>query len=237
MPIEKYSKTGEFHKTSGLDNQDVILIKNNSQFCFYTLADGVSSRKFSKEGAQIACDTAAELFMRSDRLLLNYEKQKAVYVLLDEILYNLKSLCSTNSADIKDYASTLMFVLVDKKSNIVYVLNLGDGMCFATLDETVYEISSADEQAEGCFVTTTENVNDYVFFEKYDAYKYDSFFMMSDGAWRTICDNGRIDELYKDIMVTQNTKKLKDIFEKEIIDDDCSFAFVDLSGLRAKGIL
>ena len=236
LPIEKYSKTGEFHKTSGVDNQDVILIKKNSQFCFYALADGVSSRKFSKEGAQIACDTAAGLFMRTDRLLLNYEKQKAVYVLLNEILYNLKSLSSTASEDIKEYASTLMFVLVDKKSNIVYVLNLGDGMCFATLGETVYEISSVDEQAEGCFVTTTENVNDYVFFEKYDAYKYDSFILMSDGAWRTIYVDGRIQEFYKDIIVTKDTKKLKNVFEKETIDDDCSFAFVDLYGLRAKGL-
>lgn len=235
MSIEKYSKIGELHKKAGAENQDVILIRKNSQFCFYALADGVSSRKFSREGAEIACNTAAEVFMRSDRLLLNYEKSKAIYVLLGEILYNIKKHNAVCGADIKEYASTLLFVLVDRKTKFVYVLNLGDGICLATLDKQIIEVACEEEKADGCCVTTTENVNDFVFFERYDAYKFDSFLMMSDGAWRMIYDEGHIKESYKDIIANRDMATLENALSQECTEDDCSFAFVDLSGLRVKG--
>lgn len=237
MSVQKYSKIGEYHKTSGSENEDVILIRKNSQFIFCALADGVSSREFSKEGAQIACDTAAQLFMRTDRQLLNCEKTKAVNVLLSEVLYNLKSYSKQKEVSIKEYASTLMFVLFDKKTNTVYILNLGDGICVATLGDAFFEIAHSDEEADGCFVTTTENVNDYVFFEKYDAYKYDSFILMSDGAWRTIYNNGKIEDVYKEYVINKDIKKLQKVFDETAIDDDCSFLCVDLSDLRAKGLL
>lgn len=236
MPKEEYSKVGEIHRKARAENQDVILIRKNSQFCFYALADGVSSRSFSKEGAQIACETAAELFMRPDRLLLNYEKNKAVCLLLSEILYNIKNSDTKKSTDIKEYASTLMFALVDKKTQLVYLMNLGDGICLATLEEKIFELSCTDEQAHGCYVTTTENVADYVFFDEFDAYKYDSFVLMSDGAWRRIYEKGKIKEHYKNMIINKDVKNLQIAFDTAVIDDDCSFVFVDLAGMRAKGL-
>ncbi len=237
METTEYSVPGKYHLNKGICCQDYILHSENQNFMFFALADGVSTQEKSYEGAKIACKTAAQLFMRNDKLFLQFSSEKAISLLIDEIRYMLQICSSEEKCSIECFSSTLSFVLIDKSSKDIYFFNLGDGICLTTFDEKISVINAPCDSSNGCYVTTTKYVDKSVRFVKSNCYIFDSVVLMSDGAWQILYEKGVPKEDYRKELIGRSYKQLIEKYDSEEKFDDCSFIAIDISKMRKKGKL
>ena len=92
-----------------------------------------------------------------------------------------------------------------------------------------------DNDTDGCCTTTTEMAYTCAKTEVIDCNTLDSVILMSDGAWSTMFERGKIKKLYEQAVISGDFNSLCKILKNEQFDDDCSFAAIDFKSMRLRG--
>ena len=87
MVINKFSKTGTYHRDLGRDNQDYLYSVDGKDFLAIMLADGATACEKGLEGARLSCESMAKVIKQEGSVFFNYPKEKIAYLLTEQILY------------------------------------------------------------------------------------------------------------------------------------------------------
>ncbi len=226
--IFKFTSKGEYHSEGNMDNQDVIQSGENDRFIVISLADGVSSCKRAKEGAELACREITSMLLKKGDYFLEFEPGQTAAFILSHIQYELKNKADEENADIEEYSSTLTSVLYDKEKKKLLFFNLGDGIILTANGSQCQVVSMPSDSTNGCCVTTTENAEKTVSVKVTDAGRLDSIIICSDGAWRQLFENGRLIPEAADDLKKGDFNDLKTFMEGKARYDDSSFISMDL---------
>lgn len=99
--------------------------EDDGEFIAIAAADGVTGCSHGREGAQIACRTALQVLLAQGDRLWEYEARKISYLILEQVLFEVEH--HAQGADIREYASTLMFACIRRRDGRALLWNLGDG--------------------------------------------------------------------------------------------------------------
>ena len=222
-----YTKKGTYHKQRNEESGDVVRGTDSGDYAIIALADGVSSCKYGPEGAKMASSFALdyinEQFSRFRFLpekwptyMLNYVKQQ-----LNEFVQYDKSIYS-------DHSTTLMILIIDREKNLMHYCNIGDGLIIAVDDNMCSIICLPQRRDSRCLVITTEGIENEIISGTIDLNNVNCIVACSDGAWEKMYDHNMLKPEIKNILLSGNHLKLKDVIDESKSIDDCSFAFADV---------
>ena len=173
---------GRGHFQKGLLCQDVTFTYSSMKDDLYViaLADGAGSAEFSEEGAQIACNTVCDFFIDLDPHITDINRVKKD--LFNKIQRSLKRDAHEQKKALKDYASTLVFVVI--KGPKVWRGTLGDSVL---ISYDKHQNASALETTKGQFhnqtvFTTSNNALERFYLDLSDKSQYSGFCLLSDGS-------------------------------------------------------
>ncbi len=221
-----YSRIGENHTLSGLDNQDKVVFERLDDSWYMVIADGVSSAACAREGAQAAVGVIRKLCERisDDKRLLNDIDAIKVYV--------VKSWKEQIGSDWDEYATTVNFVIyVD---HMFLMGQVGDGLIVAEVDGYSLILTETDE----FYSTETYALGSAVKKSTFTVRAVEGknrirVYMASDGIGKEINEASRIELIeYLDNMMTNENAVIEDELETWVIGlgrkngDDKSIGFV-----------
>lgn len=234
-----YEACGRSHYASNTPCQDKTMCQeSNGAYCI-ALADGAGSAKLSHYGAEIVVDATVKYLIENfERLIENKNATIVKQEIITHITKNLEEKAKECQCELKDLASTLLFVAI--KDNKFIIGHIGDGIIGYLKND---KILVASKPNNGEFVNSTIFVTSSKAIQNLKLLKGDinditGFVLMSDGSsdsfyikreeqlanttkkiikWTSVLEQKKIYELIKDSfdnLVIQNTT------------DDCSIAII-----------
>lgn len=235
--VFKFSKTGHYHTCIGEHNQDSIYCVENKRFGVIALADGISSCKKARAGAETAARAIAELFFSKGDVIMSLEKKQISELTIAHIRHELKKQTIGENNNIEDYSSTVSCVVFDGKTGKLMCFNVGDSAVFANDNGKVAVISSPLCGVYGCCSTTTKNTEAVADIKILDANGFSSVMICSDGAWKEATEKNKIKQELLNAVAFGEYDKFKEYLEKKNCFDDCSFVVSDFGLQRRKPCL
>ncbi len=228
------SEAGKHHSYDNAQNQDYVLYEKNNNTSYIILADGVSSGKYSADGARIACDITKEFLKATGETIFDRNSYEIAGSLLSDINVALKCEAEKRKADIDEYASTIAFAVIDYNRNEIYYFSLGDSLIIVSGNESFTVLSMPSDSREGCCVTTTLNGYMHSNSGVISTDDINSVVICSDGAWHLMYNRNKIDPAVREVLIKQDYNSLfKLLTDKERVDD-CSIISMDLVGSSFK---
>ncbi len=223
-----YTQTGKYHQAYLKENQDIYLHDENDATEAVALADGVSSSRFGKRGAEIACETVMHILMTDGALLFDIDKKLLARAILDRIL---EKIAMEPAAEFpSDCASTLAFACLDKNSGRLLTFTLGDTLLYVISDNHCRLVSQPDVDVDGrCCVTTTRGAYRRVNIALHDASDIKAVMLCTDGAWQYLYEETFPNEELHNEIISGNYDALKYRLQAEKPDDDNSFIVMKLA--------
>ena len=221
--IIEFSGTGAFHRDTNGENQDALFHAQNKEYCVISLADGVSTCKRAKTGAEIASRAITNLFFKKGPYFLEAEKKQISEFAVSHILYELKQQAEIDFSSVEDYSSTITSVLVDKVNKRILCFNIGDGIIIASRKGQCRILAMPSDSSRGCCVTTTKNVASMASVDMYDTSSIESIVICSDGAWKKMFDKNRLKPEIEKVLVNSEFDSLKSFLTEQKCYDDYSF--------------
>lgn len=225
--VYSWSSIGSYHHEKSRENQDVVDSKTNKRYKVISLADGVSSCTHARQGAEIACSSISNLFLKNAEFFLNSDKQQIAELTLSHIIYQLNQQAEIDSINLCEYSSTIASVLYDQRAKNLLFFNLGDCMILGAAQGHCKMISMPGNSLDGCCVTTTKGATRNVHTDIINGALFDSIWIFSDGAWREIFDKNKLNTVVEQMIVDGNQEALKDFLRARDSFDDYSFITVD----------
>lgn len=234
MNYHDYQKTGAYHLAAGIPCQDAVLAMEDSEYAMIALADGVSACQFGKTGAETAVKALWDYIQLERENVFLYAPQKLSYLLLEHVLYYLELASVSETADIKEFSSTLAFACMEKKTGRTVAGNLGDGGILGAVQSQFERLSVPKGQRDQPFVTTSKFANKAMMI-RYDALSLgDCILLGSDGflhALRAIANRGiQISEVLENFAFSELDRYLEEYPEP----DDCTYAAMQYSREKAE---
>lgn len=226
--IKELSKMGTHHIDGDGENQDALCHAQNQNFCVISLADGVSTCKEAKSGAEIASRAITNLLLKKGEHFLEFENKQISELALSHILFELKLRAEKDSNDLEDYSSTVASVLVDKKKKRMLCFNLGDSIIMATGKGKCRVLAMPADSSSGCCVTTTRSANTMASVKMIDASAVESIVICSDGAWRQMFDKNKLKPAVSNILANNEYDELRDFLVEQNCFDDYSFISLNM---------
>lgn len=190
----------------------------------YSLADGITAGKYSAVGARRVQETLGDFLANvPEDVLLNSEKVKKNGILL--LKNALCRLAEEEKTQINEFSSTLMMLVIQKKTGIVRWIHIGDGMIFK-VDQGKPEIVSRPRNgitSRYTYVTTSMNMERH--FRTGIIEKPKNLGMMTDGAAKLFYKNREFTEEGKKIL-SQGINHTARILEKRSEEDDQSIFWI-----------
>lgn len=181
---------GRGHKTSPCQDKTFSVVDRGA---FYVgLADGAGSAKFSDVGAESALKTAKDFFSASFDSIFNDENAERIKKsLLERILNELNKEARLRKSELREFASTLLFVAC--QSDKLIIVHIGDGMIILQRSGKLSVVSRGinGEFANTTYFTTSPNVEEKMFLGKGFLRDIDGFFLSSDGGEFSLYDRRR----------------------------------------------
>ena len=180
--INNFSKKGYANDKF---NKDAIYINDyDDEILICSLADGLNSKKFSKEGAEICQAALSEYVIKHPKdYFLNKELFiKECVITIKEAIYK-KSVQKKINVD--EFSSTLIFLIFFKKKNIVVWLHLGDGIVAIEDKGDNVKILSYPHNGtslNNTYSTNTRNLLEYMFYGECKLNDIKKVIMFTDGA-------------------------------------------------------
>lgn len=239
---------GRAHKKSNIPCQD----KTNSSFLsdvtVVALADGAGSAKMSEYGAELATKNICSLMVENfDNYFRNDDGATVKSQIIDELVDVLQKKSEELDCEIKELASTLLFVAV--KNEHFILSHIGDGV-IGYLKEDELKIASQPENGEfsneTTFVTSQNSIMNMRLI-KGELGKIEGFVLMSDGAEISLYNKkeNKLSDGLKKIIKMSNfidakilEEQLKRTFENVITKattDDCSIVIMARKNETFKG--
>lgn len=174
-----FSITGKKHKVEGVVCQDAVSSWVNGDRGCVVLADGAGSAKFSRIGALVACNYIKSLF----------EKGKLKNDFIDLLRKRIKKHAEKREQDIKDFASTLLFIGVERET--YKLIHIGDGLIACLYENGSIRVLSEGykgEYANETVFITSENVENFIIYKSGNWVQEEirAFFLMSDGMQQVL---------------------------------------------------
>lgn len=235
MIVEEFTGLGSWHREMNKGNEDVISHRQNSQFAVISLADGVSSCKGAKQGAEIASEAITNLLLKKSEFFFEYCSSQVANFVTSHILCELKQHAIENCTEVNDYSSTIASVLIDRKNKKMIGINLGDGLIVAVKHKQCITICSPSNSINGAYVTTTRNAAGLASVQFLDITFCDSIMICSDGAWKLMYRKNRLKPEIESMIIGNQYEKLKEYLQKQDSFDDYSFVsvnFTDKEGMK-----
>ena len=226
--VIKLSEIGARHFAENGENQDALCHAQNNDFYVVSLADGVSTSKEAKSGAEIASRAITNLLLKKGKYFLEFENEQIAELALSHILFELKQRAENDSNYLEDYSSTVASVLMDKKKKRLLCFNLGDSMIMAMSKGKCRVLAMPSDSSSGCCVTTTQGADTMVSVKLIDASAVESIIICSDGAWKCMFDKNKLKREVFNLLANSNFNGLKDFLKKLNCIDDYSFIALDL---------
>ncbi len=224
--------------------QDVVASFTKNGMSVIALADGAGSAQHSLEGATIVVNAICKYMANNFVKVFNDEDLMEIKRgILDDILHRLNKRAKRLKCDLRELASTLIFIVVKEDKQCI-IGHIGDG-CIVSKDKNGWKIVSLENKVSS--VNETEFVTSRNVFATMRMYKGEitdglsSFAIMSDGAENALInkkdpENVKVTNAIKvmsDWMKTTSKvafdEAIKNAFEKQITKvshDDCSIAYL-----------
>jgi hypothetical protein len=226
--INKFSHIGAYHDSIHEENQDVVYSGTNRRFSVISLADGVSSEKEARAGAEIASEAVTNLFLYKGDCFMDFETEKIAEFTASHVLYELNQKAAADSKAVEDYSSTIASVVYDKRKRKLLLLNLGDSMIIAASNGKCFILAMPSDSLNGCCVTTTKKAALMTKVKVMDVGVLDSILICSDGAWKNMIIKNRLKPEVASLIACGEYRKFKDYLESQESFDDYSFISMDL---------
>jgi hypothetical protein len=181
---------GRSHRVSGVGCQDKTDSLMNQGLAVVSLADGAGSARLAKEGADVCTRRICRLVYDNFDLFVG-DGPLARKMIVEDLQASLGRLGREMGADLRDFASTLLFVGV--KDGTYLAGHLGDGVIGALADDQVVVLSPPDrgEFANMTYFVTQTGVADRLRLYTGPTGKVDGFILMSDGAAESLFNRSR----------------------------------------------
>lgn len=222
--IFQFTAVGTCHKYKDIINQDALAAIDNEQYSIIALADGVSSCARAREGAQEACRAVTELLESNPEYFMQTTEKLRSQVVIEHVMNALSKLAG--DSDPVSLSSTLSFALLDKCKGKVLLFQLGDGLVVGCQDYRVCCLIQPDRDTNGICVTTTHGAAERCYSRICDCKKGDAFMLMSDGAWHSFVEHGKLQPLIADAFSCGNYDHLVQVLQISAAKDDNSFIIV-----------
>lgn len=226
--ITKLSEIGTHHLDTLGENQDALCHAQNRSFCVISLADGVSTCKEAKSGAEIASRAITYLLFKKGERLMEFENEQIAEFTLSHILYELKQHADENSKDVEEYSSTVASVLVDKRKKQMLCFNLGDSIILTVSKDRCRVVAMPSDSSFGCCVTTTKGASSMVSIKRLDTDAIESVVICSDGAWRQMYNKNKLKPEVFEMLVNNEYDSVRDFLIGQNCFDDFSFISLDM---------
>lgn len=227
--ITVLNEIGSNHKENGTENQDVICHGRNSKFSVISLADGVSSCREARSGAETAARAITNLFLKKGDYFLDFEEKEVAELSLSHICWELKKEADAGNEEVEAFSSTLASVLIDRRKKRMLCLNLGDGMILSSGGGRCRILAMPSDSRDGCCVTTTQGASSMVTVKLLDLGSEDESVMIcSDGAWKLMCFQNRLKPEIYDMLAGHEYGELRRYLAAQKHFDDCSFISLDM---------
>ena len=227
--IRVFSIKGKRHEQNGQGNQDVVKSGSNERFSVITLADGVSTCKKARKGAQIACRATKSLMLGNGEYIARCSSSDLAWNVVYNVNFEIQKQAAKDKTEPEEYSSTLSSVLFDKKENTLTIFSVGDGIVFGVGKNGFRILAMPSDSREGTCVTTTRGAFRQAVALTIERDGIDTVWICSDGAWREMFEYGRMKSEVAKIIENRNFQGLKDLFEKHHSNDDMSFIALDVA--------
>lgn len=226
--ISKFSKKGSYHKENNVENQDVICSGENERFAVITLADGVSTCKKARKGAEIVSKVVTDLFLSNGQYFMKFSKRQTANMVIEHILNQLRKMSESEKTPIEEYSSTIACVLLDKKKKKILTFSLGDSIILSANSKECDILEMPMYDPLGCSVTTSDNAKQVVNTKVIDVADTKSVIICSDGMWDKMFYRSRIKDEVKMILTNGMYDELKMYIDSQDCFDDSSFIAMNL---------
>ena len=225
--MEHFSITGQRHTAACVQNQDAICKKKSLLGRAAALADGVSSCRRAREGAQLTARSLAELLASYGDQLSLMPSQDAASCLVGHVSYYLSRLSEKEGVPVKEYASTMIGAFWQADGNTLFTCNLGDGVILGVGQEGCRVLSCPADTSDGCPATITKNAAMLTRVKVEDKNAFDYVVLLSDGAWPFLIEqNGRLRADVCGWLQDGKIRMVADFLRKSFPKDDCSFVLL-----------
>ena len=221
----KMSRKGRYHREKNLTNQDFVTGRETDRFIVLSLADGISSCKYARKGAKIACNTAEEMLLNHGERFFSIESYDAINCILSKIRHEIEK---EAKHDIEQYSCTLICILYDKQTHKIFYFSFGDSLIMAIEKDRCKILAQPFDSRNGIPSITSRFAENIAHAGVTDA-NFESLMLCSDGAWNLMYKKGSLDTEIKKILINKNFNALKSFLKEKNGFDDCSFIAVNLS--------
>lgn len=230
--FDSFSKIGKYHLRNEINNQDAFSMGSNDRFDSIVLADGVSSCKKSGQGAEITVDVVKKIFLENGEIIIKSDVKESSAAVLSVLSKELEKVAKLDNEDVKEYASTLAAVLIDRKTKNAFAMNLGDSMIIGIKGVDVNIVGMPCDSSMGIPSTITNLSNHFTdsikINSKDGAFRFDTYVLCSDGAWREMFNKGKLHNNVKYMLLKRDFNKLRNYLKERNTDDDCTFIALDI---------
>lgn len=170
--------------TGSCQCKDSVYFRENTDFGFYSLADGLNSKEKSRTGGMAVQKAIADAFEeRPERFfaLPLSELQAMLIAIVHNVFYNLH--IDNCSAD--EYASTLLVLFLSKKKGRFRCVHIGDGLIAKqTASDDIRIVSHPHNGITSRFTFTTASpcLGRHMRMDEGTFQKSDRFMLFTDGA-------------------------------------------------------
>lgn len=221
----EYTKAGKAYIESKTKNQDFIYSEENDKAAFFAIADGVSSARKGEEGAEIACKEAAKILLDSPDYYFSINPKNTIGILINKLELKIKNEAKNNGLSEREYASTLVFLLCDKQSDLIMMFCLGDSRIYEVDNIAAGQVCETQKHSGNAVCTIVSNTaEEEAVLSIRKARSGETFLLCTDGMWKTAEQEG----LFNDPEILLSPEKLKAYFDGREINDDCSYITVTL---------
>lgn len=237
--VMKSAVQGIGHIDKDIPCQDKVYDLTENDVTTIALADGCGSAKLSHYGAEIVTRYICEYFCKNfDSIFNDDDGINVKKTVMSNITGQLNELAKSKECDIKDLASTLLFVSV--KENHFILAHIGDGIIgYLKGDELkVAQMPKKEGAVNETFFTTSSIALQQMQLIKGNLDSISGFVLMSDGTEVSLYDKRKeqLADIIKKLMLMCNThrpevieKMLQLSFEstiKQKTTDDCSIVIM-----------
>ena len=221
--IHHFSCAGMRHLETGTENQDAFSIHSNDRYAAMVLADGVSSCTHASQGAQLACETAAQLLLDCADYFMSAPSEMIPRIILRNILHALGKQADKERVRIEEFSSTLAFILHDRKQRKLLLFQLGDGLIIGCQDRRCLCLLQPGDSTDGACVTTTRHAESQCSIRRLDAGQCQAAMLLTDGAWHAFTSCGRLRQEVQEAFVCGEYHVLQSLLKQTSPMDDHSY--------------
>lgn len=224
-------QTGSYHLLHQQPCEDILDIRESSNFCFYGIADGQTGKSQCRTGAASCLASMAEYTRRySIRNLITHPfPDELPYMMMREIRSQLLLLSQKNHVPLTEYSSTLLTAAIDPCSGYYILSHLGDGCIIGVTAEDSITIQSPPENGltpQSTWLTTTPNAIPHLRLTFGSITNLKRLVLLSDGA-RALYHGKHISRTAQGLLLHGTASEIKQQLTKAVPSDDLTCIILD----------